>query len=344
MAHGAGGSVMQSFIKNHVLKRLGPTSFEVPLEALEDSTVVKDVLFTTDSYTVEPLFFPGGDIGCMAVAGTINDISVKGGTPAALSLALIVEEGFPMSEIDRVLDSVRSASDSAGIQVGTGDTKVVEKGKLDKLVINMSGIGFRSKALDKNLDIVRKYRPSFHSRWLLDANISPGDKVIVSGNIGDHGAAIMSVREGYGLQTGIKSDIAPLHGMIQEALRVGGVVDIKDPTRGGVANLLNEWSEKANVGILVREESIPIDRAVKSTLELLGIDPLVVGNEGKAVFAVVPEMVEKVLGVLKETKEGKNAAIVGEATDKFDAVVIESAVGGRRIQPPPAGDPVPRIC
>ena len=344
MAHGAGGVVMQDFVKNHVLKILAPTDFDVPLEALEDAAVVRQVLFTTDSYTVKPLFFPGGDVGRLAVSGTTNDIAVKGGVPAAISLAFVVEEGFPMGDMDRILTSVRDTSDSIGIHVATGDTKVLERGAVDKIIVNTSGLGFRSPALDSNLATVRRFRPSFGSSWLLDSNVRPGDKVIISGSVGDHGAAIMSVREGYGLQSKIESDVAPVCGMIQRALEAGGVVDIKDPTRGGVANLLNEWSEKSHVGIDIAEQAVPMKPAVKSVLEVLGVDPLVVGNEGKVVFAVVPEMAELVLSAIRETKEGREAAVIGEATGEHDVVTLKSGVGGRRIVPPPAGDPVPRIC
>jgi hydrogenase expression/formation protein HypE len=335
---------MQGFIKKNLLKILAPTAFEVPLEALDDAAVVKGVVFTTDSYTVKPIFFPGGDIGRLAVAGTVNDIAVMGGEPAAISLALIIEEGFPLADLEKILWSVKSTADEARVQIATGDTKVVERGAIDKLVVNTSGIGFRSSALDHNMQVVKKYRPPFDKGWLLDSNVRPGDRIILSGPIGDHGVAIMSVREGYGFETQITSDTKPLNKMISSALEVGGVVAIKDPTRGGIANLLNEWSDKSKVGIDVWESKIPIRSGVRGALEFLGIDPLVVGNEGKVVMAVVPEMAEAVLEALHSALEGQEAAIIGEATGEHDVVVLQTVIGGNRIISPPAGDPVPRIC
>lgn len=302
------------------------------------------VVFTTDSYTVKPIFFPGGDIGRLAVAGTVNDIAVLGGDPAAISLALVMEEGFPLSDLEKIIRSVKSTADEAGVQIATGDTKVMEKGALDKIIINTSGIGVRSPALDHNLGVVKRYRSSFDGRWLLDSNIRPGDRLILSGPIGDHGVAILSSREGYGFETQTVSDVAPLNRMIRRALEVGGVVAMKDPTRGGIANLLNEWSEKSKVGLNVWERSIPIRPGVRGALEFLGIDPLIVGNEGKVVLAVVPEVAEQVLDALHEMPEGKEAAIIGEATNEHDVVALETVVGGRRIVSPPAGDPIPRIC
>ena len=344
LAHGAGGAVMQSFIKQHLLKTLGPTNFEVPLEALDDASVVNGVVFTTDSYTVKPIFFPGGDIGRLAVAGTVNDVAVLGGEPVAISLALVLEEGFPLADLERIIRSVKSTADEAGVQVATGDTKVMERGALDKIVINTSGIGVRSPVLDRNLDVVRRYRPDFDRRWLLDSNVRPGDRLILSGPIGDHGVAILSSREGYGFETQIVSDVAPLNRMIRRALEVGGVVAMKDPTRGGIANLLNEWSEKSKVGLNVWERSIPIRPGVRGALEFLGIDPLIMGNEGKVMMAVVREMAEQVLEAVRGTPEGEEAAIIGEATDEHDVVAFETVVGGRRVISAPAGDPVPRIC
>ncbi|MEM4462281.1 MAG: hydrogenase expression/formation protein HypE [Candidatus Bathyarchaeia archaeon] len=344
MAHGAGGYLMHRLIKEHILSILPRDNFEVGLHALDDSAVVNDVVFKSDSYTVKPLFFPGGDIGRLAVSGTVNDISVMGGKPIALSLALVLEEGFPIYDLDRIMHSIASTCREAEVYVVTGDTKVVEKGSLDGCIINCSGIGVRSQYLDYNIDVVRRFRGEIEARWLLDSNIRPGDKIIVSGTIGDHGVAILSCREGYGFESSIKSDVRPLNKMIEKVLSVGGVVSMKDPTRGGLANLLNEWSEKSHVGILIREEDIPIREGVRAACEMLGIDPLEIGNEGKIVLAVVAEMAEEILEVLRETDEGRDAAIIGEATDEFEGVAMETLIGGKRIIPPPLGDPVPRIC
>jgi hydrogenase expression/formation protein HypE len=343
MSHGAGGTIMQDLIRKFIVRHLGGSGFEVPLEALDDSAVVDDIVLKSDSHTVKPLFFPGGDIGRLAISGTVNDIAVMGADPTALTAGFILEEGFLISDFERIVASMEDTCREAEVFVVTGDTKVVEKGALDKFMINTSGIGKRSKALESNIQVVKKFRP-FNSRWLLDSNIREGDKILVSGTIGDHGIAVLSFREGYGFETEVKSDVAPLNKVIKRILKVGGIVKIKDPTRGGLSNTLNEWSEKSKVGILLYEKDVPIREGVRSACEMLGIDPLEVGNEGKLVIAAVPQMAEKILDELKVTPEGKHAAIIGEATHRFEEVVMETAVGGRRIVSPPAGDPVPRIC
>jgi hydrogenase expression/formation protein HypE len=343
MSHGGGGVVMQSLIKDYVVKYLGGSGAEVPLEALDDSAVIDDIVFKSDSHTVKPLFFPGGDIGRLAVTGTVNDIAVMGADPLALSSGFIIEEGFLLDDFERILKSMQVACLEAGVYVLTGDTKVMERGALDKIVINTSGIGRRSPELDKNLEEVRRHR-TLNSRWLLDSNLAPRDRIIVSGTIGDHGIAVLSSREGYGFETDVRSDVAPLNRLIKEILKVGGVVKVKDPTRGGLANTLNEWSEKSHVGIVISEEALPIKSGVRVACEMLGIDPLEVGNEGKLAIASIPDKAEEILEVLKESPMGKEASIIGEASSEFRGVVLQTAVGGRRIVLPPVGDPVPRIC
>jgi hydrogenase expression/formation protein HypE len=344
MSHGAGGSVMQQLIKTYILKYLGGSKAEVPLEALDDSGVINDIVLKSDSHTVKPLFFPGGDIGRLSISGTVNDIAVMGAEPIALAAGLILEEGLPINDLERILKSMGDTCKEAGVYVITGDTKVVEKGSLEKCVINTSGVGRRSRFLDRNIEIAKKYRPSFNSKWLVDSNIRDGDKIIVSGTMGDHGIAVLSFREGYGFESKVKSDVTPLNKLTERLLQVGGIVKMKDPTRGGLANLLNEWSEKSNTGILVRQDDIPISEGVRTACEMLGLDPLEIGNEGKIAIAVVSQKAEEVLHVLKRTEEGKNAAIIGEATGSYNQVIIETSIGGKRILPPPAGDPVPRIC
>lgn len=334
---------MQGLIKDYVLKYLGGSGAEVPLEALDDSAVIDDIVLKSDSHTVKPLFYPGGDIGRLAVAGTVNDISVMGADPVALTSAFILEEGFPISDFEKIMISMSDACREAGVYVLTGDTKVVEKGALDQFVINTSGIGRRSEALDKNISEVKEYR-QFEARWLLDSNLKPGDKIIVSGTVGDHGIAILIAGQGYPSESNVKSDVAPLNRLIKRLLYVGGIVNMKDPTRGGLANTLNEWSEKSKAGILVREDSIPVKKEVREVCEMTGIDPLEIGNEGKIVLAVVPKKAEEVLAELRRTKEGSEAQIVGEATAEFREVVLERPNGGRRILNPPIGDPIPRIC
>jgi hydrogenase expression/formation protein HypE len=344
LSHGAGGSVMQELIKSYILKYLGGSKAEVPLEALDDSGVMDGIVLKSDSHTVKPLFFPGGDIGRLSISGTVNDIAVMGAEPLALAVGLILEEGFPIKDLERILKSMGDTCKESGVHVITGDTKVVEKGSLEKCVINTSGIGRRSKYLDRNLEIVKKYRPSFNSKWLVDSSIREGDKIIASGTMGDHGIAVLSFREGYGFESRVRSDVKPLNGLTEKLLQVGGVVKMKDPTRGGLANLLNEWSEKSHVGILAKQEDIPISEGVRAACEMLGLDPLEIGNEGKIAVAVISDKAEEILETLKGTEEGKDAAIIGEATKSYSQVVLETSVGGKRILPPPAGDPIPRIC
>ena len=342
--HGAGGAVMNKLIKDYILKFLGGGEFEVPLEALDDAAVVNDIVLKSDSHAVKPIFFPGGDIGRLAISGTVNDIAVLGAKPIALACGFILEEGLPISDFEKILKSMKETCKEAEVHVVTGDTKVVEHGALGGCIVNVSGIGYRSKNLDHNLAVVRQFRPDFKARWILDSNLRPGDKIIVSGTVGDHGLAVLSAQEGLSFGSQIKSDVKPLNKLVERLLEVGGIVAMKDPTRGGLSNALNELSEKSKVGILVYEEKIPIRRDVKAACEMLGIDPLEVGNEGKIVIGVVPEKAEDVLEALKQTEEGKNAQIIGEATKEFDVVAMQTVVGGKRILTPPVGDPVPRIC
>jgi len=343
MAHGAGGTIMHDLIKKYIVTYLGGSNAEVPLEALDDAAVIGDIVLKSDSHAVKPIFFPGGDIGRLAVAGTVNDIAVMGAEPTALSCGFVLEEGLLITNFEKILGSMRQACQEAGVYIITGDTKVVEKGNLGGCVINTSGIGKRNEALERNIAEVKKHR-SFNSRWILDSNLRERDKIIVSGTVGDHGLAVLSAQEGYDFGSQIKSDVTPLNKLIIRLLDMGGIVAMKDPTRGGLSNALNEWSEKSKVGILVQEDRIPIREDVKAACEMLGIDPLEVGNEGKILIGVVREKAEEVLSALKDTKEGKDAQIIGEATKQFKEVALETAVGGKRILAPPIGDPVPRIC
>jgi len=343
MVHGAGGTVMHDLVKRYVLRYLGGSGAEVPLEALDDAAVIDGIVLKSDSHAVKPLFFPGGDIGRLAVAGTVNDIAVMGAEPMALTSGFVLEEGLPIPDFERILASMRETCREAGVHIITGDTKVVEKGSLGGCVINTSGIGKRNEALERNIAEVKRHRP-FEARWILDSNLREGDKIIVSGTLGDHGLAVLSAQEGYGFRGRIASDVAPLNKLIMRLLNVGGIVSMKDPTRGGLSNALNEWSEKSEVGILIHEEEIPIRRDVKAACEMLGIDPLEVGNEGKVIIGVAPKKAAEVLTALRETNEGKNAQLIGEVTKRFHAVVLETIVGGKRILTPPIGDPIPRIC
>ena len=230
LAQGAGGQLMDQLIKEKILKYFGKEtdrSIEVSLSMLDDSAVVDDVVFSTDSHTVQPIVFPGGDIGSLAVSGTINDVAVLGAKPIGLSAGFIIEEGLSLDTFEKIVRSMSKCSDEAGVPIVTGDTKVVEKGAIQEFMINTSGIGKRTSLLDRNIEVVKRYRV-FKNRWLLDSNLAKGDKIILSGNIGEHGVALMSFREGYGFETTIKSDVAPINGLIEKALQLGGIVAVKD--------------------------------------------------------------------------------------------------------------------
>ena len=346
MLHGAGGTVMHDLVKNYIVKYFGGlgNAAEVPLEAMDDAAVIGDIVFKSDSHAVKPIFFPGGDIGRLSISGTVNDISALGAEPYALACGLILEEGLLMSDLERILSSMRQACIEAGVGIVTGDTKVVEKGALGGCVMNVSGIGRRTAALESNLAIVKQTR-NLKSRWTLDSNLEIGDKIILSGTIGDHGLAVLSAQQGLTFGSGIKSDVKPLNRVIQRLLgKVGGVVTMKDPTRGGLADALNEFCEKSKIGILIQEDKVPIRQDVRVACEMLGLDPLEVGNEGKMLFGIIPAKAQEALKFLKETMEGKDAQIIGEVTGEFSGVAMQTAVGGKRIIARPVGDPVPRIC
>jgi len=346
MLHGAGGTVMHNLVKNYIVKYFGGLSneAEVPLEAMDDAAVIGDIVFKSDSHAVKPIFFPGGDIGRLSISGTVNDISCLGALPYALACGLILEEGLALSDLERILASMRQACLEAGVGIVTGDTKVVEKGALGGCVMNISGIGKRTSALESNLAVVRKYR-ELKARWTLDSNLAAGDKIILSGTIGDHGLAVLSAQQGLKFGSQILSDVKPLNRMIQSLLgSTGGVVAMKDPTRGGLADALNEWTEKSKIGILIQEDKVPIHQDVQTACEMLGLDPLEIGNEGKIIIGSVPEKAKEILQFLKETSEGKDAQIIGETTTQFKGVAMQTLVGGKRIIAKPVGDPVPRIC
>jgi hydrogenase expression/formation protein HypE len=347
MLHGAGGTVMHKLIKNYVVKYFGglTNEAEVPLEAMDDAAVIGNVVFKSDSHAVKPIFFPGGDIGRLSVSGTVNDISALGAEPYALACGFVLEEGLLISDFERILASMRLACMEAGVGIVTGDTKVVERGALGGCVMNVSGLGRRTQALENNLGVVRQHRPDFGARWCLDSNLTAGDKIILLGTIGDHGLAVLSAQKGLEFGSGIKSDVKPLNRVLQRLLNeVGGVVAMKDPTRGGLADALNEWSEKSHVGILIYENKVPIREDVRAASEMLGLDPLEVGNEGKMIIGIVSARAEDALKLLRATSEGRDAEIIGEATNEFKGVAMQTVVGGKRIIGRPVGDPVPRIC
>lgn len=327
LMHGAGGEVMGELLQT-LTKFSHNNAGGIGLEALDDGAVIPfhghNLVFTTDSHVVRPIFFPGGDIGRIAVCGTINDLAMMGGRPIALSCGMIIEEGFEVEDLARIVASMDEALGEAGANLVTGDTKVMEKGALDGIAINTAGIGVADTVIRDN-------------------GLQPGDRIIVSGTMGDHGIAIMAHREGFDLGEQIKSDVAPLWGMVQQALFAGTIHAMKDPTRGGFASAMNEMAKKSHVCVRIREESLPFRRSVKSAAGMLGIDPLEVANEGKVVMGVPPSDVDAVLAALRSHKYGRDAAVVGTVT-RGAHVIMETAIGGERFIEPPMGDPVPRVC
>jgi hydrogenase expression/formation protein HypE len=346
MLHGAGGTVMHDLVKNHIVKNFKNIGeAEVPLQAMDDAAAIGDIVLKSDSHAVKPIFFPGGNIGHIAISGTVNDIAALGAEPYALACGVILEEGFELSDFDKILVSMQETCIKAKVGIVTGDTKVIEKGALGGCVMNVSGIGRRTEATETNLKIVRQFQENITSRWLLDSNLIAGNKIILSGTIGEHGIAILSAQQGLKFGSKIESDVRPLNLLIQKLLgEVGGIVSLKDPTRGGLADCLNEFSEKSKIGILIHECKIPIREDVNAACEMLGLDPLEIGNEGKIVIGVVDKKADQVLDLLRDTQDGKDAAIIGETTKDFEGVAMKTIIGGKRIIARPVGDPVPRIC
>lgn len=331
LAHGAGGELMQKLIGEIIVKNISNNrAGSVGLLDLDDGATISigdtEIVFTTDSYVIKPLFFPGGNIGKVAAAGTINDLAVMGARPIALSSSIVVEEGFPLDDLGKIVKSMDEMVREVRAAIITGDTKVMEKGALDGLVINTTGIGVAN-------ELIR------------DSGLNVGDKIIVTGTIGDHGTSLLSFREGFSFETELESDTAPLWNTIKVALDIGGITAMKDPTRGGLSSALNEMASKSGVGILIKEEQIPLKEAVKAASEMLGIDPLEVANEGKAIIGVRPERAGAVLDVIKGTAYGKDAHIIGEVIEEHKGkVILETALGGKRYIETPLGDPVPRVC
>ncbi|MBN1445449.1 MAG: hydrogenase expression/formation protein HypE [Candidatus Omnitrophica bacterium] len=331
ISHGSGGRLMHSLIKDVLLKR-----FASPvLKQLEDSAVLKnvagkyDLCFTTDSYTVTPLFFPGGDIGKLAVCGTINDLAVTGAEPLFLSCGIIAEEGLETETLKKIIKSMSETAKRANVEIVTGDFKVVERGKADGIFINTSGIGIRRK----NIKISRDF-------------IKPGDKVIINGVIGEHELAVLAARKKFGIKAGIKSDCAPLNGLIREILALSGRIRfMRDPTRGGTATTLNEIAEGLDVGILLYEKEIPVSAKVNSLCEILGFDPLYLANEGKIIVICGSKDADKILCVMKKHTLGKRAAVVGEVVrEPKGKVIMETSIGSKRIVDMLSGTQLPRIC
>jgi len=328
--HGSGGLASQNLISSLILKHL--TSPQ--LRDLEDCAVLGEhsgrIAFTTDSYVVDPLFFPGGDIGGLAVHGTINDLAMRGARPLALSLALIIEEGFAYSSLERIIASIGRCCEEAGVAVVTGDTKVVPRGKADGLFINTSGIGLAS-----------------HHHNISGKKAQPGDAVIVSGTLADHGVTIMSRQAGIDIGGDIASDTQPLHRLV-EALLEGDASRIhvlRDPTRGGLATTLCEIAKSSGVEIVIEEERLPIRPAVNVACEMIGLDPLYLANEGKCIIICDREAAEEVLQLARRMPEGRDAALIGWASDRQPGrVSLTTRIGGSRLLEPLTGHPLPRIC
>ena len=329
LGHWSGGKLTAQLIERRIL----PAFQNAALAALDDQAIVPflgpRLAFTTDSYVVTPIFFPGGDIGELAVNGTVNDLAMGGAAPLYLSLAFILEEGFPLADLDRVIASIRRSAERAGVAIVTGDTKVVDQGKGDKIFINTAGVGI----------------PMQGTR-LGSSEVKPGDAILLSGTIGDHGVAILSVREGLELEGDVRSDTAPLHGLTKAMLAASRDIHaMRDPTRGGLAATLVEIASRRRLGIEVDEASIPMRDGVKGACEILGLDPLLLANEGKLVAFVPEESAGRVLEAMRRDPLGRDAARIGRVTaERPGTVVLSTRLGRERIVDLPAGAQLPRIC
>jgi hydrogenase expression/formation protein HypE len=328
LSHGSGGKMSHDLIAKNFLSKLRNTW----LEKLDDSAVLDvgcKLAFTTDSYVVSPIFFPGGDIGRLAVCGTVNDLAMSGATPLYLSLSFILEEGFPVEDLEGIMDSVKEATQEAGVEIVTGDTKVVNKGSADKIFINTSGIGIVPEGVN-----------------ISGSNAQPGDIIILSGSIGEHGITIMSQREGLRFSSPLKSDCAPLNSLVSDMLELCEDIHcLRDPTRGGLATTLNEFATQSKVGILIEEDTIKVSPPVQAICELLGLDPLYVANEGKLVAIVSTGKADRLLEKMRQNKYGTDAVVIGRViTEHPGTVVMKTGLGTSRIIRMLTGDLLPRIC
>jgi hydrogenase expression/formation protein HypE len=329
MGHGSGGKLSADLFRDVFFP-----AFHNPVLGKADDQAILEVggarlAFTTDSFVVKPIFFRGGDIGSLAVHGTVNDLAVGGATPLFLSAAFILEEGFPIESLRRVVSSMREAALQAGVQIVTGDTKVVEKGSCDGMFINTAGIGVVETSLHLSSDQAR-----------------PGDVVLLSGPIGDHGIAILAEREGLSFETDIVSDSAPLHSLVADMLATGAAIRcMRDPTRGGVASSCNEIAQSSGVGIQLEEKTIPVREEVRGACELLGLDPLYIANEGKLLAISAPEDADRLLAAMQRHPLGSAASIIGKVTSENSGLLtMRTTLGAVRIVDMLANDPLPRIC
>ncbi len=335
MKHGAGGRAMRALIEEVFVKEAvdGLPAGSVGLSAMDDGAAIpigggRFIVVTTDSHVISPIFFPGGDIGRLAVSGTVNDLAMMGATDVlGLTCAVILEEGFSRADLERVQLSVRAACKEARAPIVTGDTKVMGRGEIDGMVINTTGVAITER-------VVR------------DSGLRAGDRVVVTGTLGDHGMAVLATRHALGLEGDLRSDVAPIGGLVGHVLarHAGAITAMKDPTRGGLASALSEMAQKSRVGVVLDQAALPITDEVRAAAELLGIDPLVVANEGKAVMGVRAEEADAVVATLREHPLGRSAAIVGVCTgDRPGALVLDTGFGLRLVAEP-EGEPLPRIC
>lgn len=336
LAHGSGGK-----LSHDLVERLFVRHFDNPaLLALDDSAVLdvaeaeaarRRLAFSTDSYVISPLFFPGGDIGRLAVCGTVNDVSMSGARPLWLSTGFIIEEGLPLADLERIVASMAATARQAGVQIVTGDTKVVDRGSADRLFINTAGVGWVPPGVEIGGD-----------------RAQPGDRLLLSGTIGDHGMTILTQREGLQFDSPLQSDCAPLNGLVRTLLAElpsGAIHCLRDPTRGGLATTLNELAERSGVGMAIEEGAVPVREAVRAACELLGLDPLYVANEGKLIAIVAPEAADHALAVLRAHEYGREAAIIGRVVEEHPGRVVQrTALGARRVLDMMVGEQLPRIC
>ena len=329
LAHGGGGKLSHQLINKIFYSQFGNDLLSVQHDSAVFEVEGNKMAFTTDSYVVKPIFFPGGNIGELAVYGTVNDLAVAGARPLYISAGFIIEEGFPIEDLWNIVLSMKEAAGKADVLIVTGDTKVVDKGKGDKVFINTSGVG----VINKDIDIYPQ-------------KCRPGDAVILSGRIAEHGMAIMSSREGLEFETTIESDTAPLNHMIQKLLdAVPDIHVMRDPTRGGIASALNEIADTAKAGIEIIEEKIPLDETVKGACEILGLDPLYIANEGKVLVFLPRDDAEKALDCMRKDELGREAELIGYVTDNHPGIVtMKTTIGSKRIVDMMSGEQLPRIC
>ncbi|MEI6577140.1 MAG: hydrogenase expression/formation protein HypE [Bacteroidota bacterium] len=330
LSHGSGGKMMHSLIEDVFVKHFGNEILNQQTDAAILTIDSAEIAFTTDSFVIDPIFFPGGDIGKLAVCGTVNDLAVSGAEPLYISVSFIIEEGLLQSDLEIIVASLAEEARKAGVLIVTGDTKVVNKGKCDKVFINTAGIGRIKK---ENRDLGKAL------------NIKEGDIILINGNIGDHGMAVMNAREAFKFKTSLVSDCASMNHLIHEILNVAPVKFMRDPTRGGVATVLNELASKTKLGIEIEEVSLPLDKGVQAMSEILGFDPLHIANEGKVLIIAAAEDVPAILNVMKKNELGLNSAVIGHIVSEHPGkVVLKNETGGRRIIDSLSGDQLPRIC